>query len=873
MLWARLRAFFRHRVRRPQVDRSLDREIQSYLQMDIDAKVRSGLSPDAARRGALAEFGGVAQVKEGTRDARAGAWVDALLHDFRAALRTIRRTPAFSCAIVTSLSLGLASMLAAMGFLNGMLFRAPSGVASPDDLVRLAIDLRCGVYSCGQLTDDEIERLTRGVEGISGIVAAATANVAIGVGGAESVAANLVSANYFNVLGVRLAAGRAFRAGDDPLVAVIGHQLWKRAFAQDRAIIGRTLRVADAVVEIVGVAPEGFSGISDGLPQPGYSPPDIWLPLRLASRVASAGRTSLSYVGRLDPGQDATVAQSRLAAAVNLLAKARGLSDSPQVEVRPTGIDPIRATGIILLVLSIPLAVLAIASVNAGGLLMARASLRGHEIAVRLALGARRSRLVQTLLLEGLILALAATAVAIPLARWGLVHASEFFGVIFAIDTGLLGAALLVAAVTAVGFGLAPALAVSAERPARALAGHSRDLTPRQVRTRKGLVVGQMALSIGLLAIGTQLATAFAAVNATNTVDSDHVLMASFDLRQVNIPDHEAHPFYERLVDRASAIGGVEAVGAGGLTAFWRFNGGTDNVMVWNPGDAPDRGTWHRSSTVIGDLFQVVGARVTQGRTFTRDDHLSARPRVAVVNRVFADAHFGPSAIGRSVRVATSRNSHAAGADVTIVGIIEPTWTNEDGAAPSRSAIYLPVPLTSDPRLTVYMRTRQPAMVAGKLRSLVNHIDPRVPLLDVSTLAERSSRAYPESWLSRAAGVLGGVGLALAAFGLAALVSCLVTLRAREIAIRMALGARPGEVLRMVVAQALRLSGAGGAVGIPLALIIGQFIRAEFHQALGIDMVPTTISLVLLVAAALGASAFPALRASRVSPLALLKEQ
>jgi putative ABC transport system permease protein len=351
--------------------------------------------------------------------------------------------------------------------------------------------------------------------------------------------------------------------------------------------------------------------------------------------------------------------------------------------------------------------------------------------------------------------------------------------------------------------------------------------------------------------------------------------MASIDLPQVNVADGQAQAFYRSLVDRVSTLRGVEASGAGGRTAFWRFNDNGDDTssVVWRPFDAPAQGTWHRGGLVIGDLFRVVGARLVQGRFFEPEDHVPVRPGVAVVNGAYARAQFGGAALGQVVRVGLSREDYDTAVDVTIVGVVEPTWRNEDGARPTRTALYLPVPLTPDPSLTVYARTPHPEALAGELRQVVRQIDGRVPILDVATLAERSSRAYPESWLAQAAGALGVLALALAAFGLAGLMSYLVTLRAKEMAVRLALGASPGRVLHMVVMSGLRLSATGGAIGLPLALLVGQVVRVEFHEAPGIDLPSLIISVALLVTAAVAASALPALRASRLSPLALLKEQ
>jgi hypothetical protein len=231
--WSRLVAFVRHRLGRSRGEQSVARELESYLQLEIDAKIESGLSPEAARRAALAEFGGIGRVREGVRDARAGAWVDAATQDVRAALRTIRRTPAFSCAIVVSLTIGLAAVLAAMGLLNGMFFRPPSGVPSPGDLVRVDIEWRGG-----RLTQEETQRLTQGVEGLSRIAAEGSAEVAINIAAAESVRASLVSDNFFDVLGVGIAPGRPFGSKHPAEVAVIAHRLWMRTSRATRRSSG-----------------------------------------------------------------------------------------------------------------------------------------------------------------------------------------------------------------------------------------------------------------------------------------------------------------------------------------------------------------------------------------------------------------------------------------------------------------------------------------------------------------------------------------------------------------------------------------------------------------------------------------------------------
>jgi predicted permease len=874
MRWARLRSFVRHRIRSRRAGRAIDRELEAYLQIDIDDRIRSGLSPEEARRRALAELGGAAHVREAVLDARAGAWMDAWRHDLRAAFRAVLRAPAFSFAIVASLALGLGAMLAATSLVNTMLFARPSGVGAPDELTRFSVGFACGPYSCGGLTDTEAIALTARDTGTARIAAEASADVAVSLDTAASIRAGLVSDNFFDVLGVRPALGRPFASTDAPEVAVLSHRLWTRMFAADPAIVGRAIHVADVIVQVVGVAPEAFQGLGTTTARPGQTDAEIWLPLRLAARVANAGHTDPTYVARLAHGASADTVRAHLTMVAAQLADARPpRRESLRPDVRPLAPSRLRTASIVFVVLSIPLAVLAIASINAASLLLARASLRSHENAVRLALGAARARLIRQGLLESLALSFTATALALPLAKAVLGPLSGVIGQPFVLDLRLVGAALLLAVATAAAFGLMPVLTTSAERPARAFAGPSRDIVPRQLRLRAALVVVQVAVSIGLLAVSLQVSSSFAAANATSAVDARHVLMASIDLRQVNMPEDEGRRFYQQVVDRVSALGDVKAAGAGTLTAFWRFNGNDDgSSMVWTLDEAPDKGRWSRSSVAMGDLFQVAGARMSQGRLFTRDEQTAARPRVAIVNRAFADQRLGGVAIGRRVRVGVSKD-YAAAIEVTIVGVIDPTWTDENGATPTRGAIYFPAALASEPRLVIYALTSNPAVVVTQLRDALRRVDGRVPLRDAATLVERTARAYPEGTLADATRALSIVAFALAGFGLAALVSYLVTIRSHEMAVRLALGARPAGLVHMVVRQALRLAMIGGRIGLPLAFIAGQVVRLEFHQAPGIDVPSTVTSLGLLVAVALAASALPAIRASRTSPLALLKEQ
>jgi predicted permease len=534
--------------------------------------------------------------------------------------------------------------------------------------------------------------------------------------------------------------------------------------------------------------------------------------------------------------------------------------------------DLLKTSTIFVIVMSIPCLVLIIGCINAASLLLARATHRGHEIAVRLAIGASRGRVARQLLLESVLLSLAAAAAALPAAWWGLRVAEHSFGVAIPMDASVLASGLAAAVVSAVGAGLVPALRVSAHRPALALgAAHGSDFTPRQTRMRRALVAVQVAISIGLLMSGAQLVTAFEGLFEKERVDPDRLVMASFDLGQLNVRESSTLAFYRELIDRLHRLPQVEAAGLAGQTAFWNFARGNTTeslVMAWPPNKRP---TTYMGGYAGGDLFRAVGLRVLQGRDFTPEDRAAARPRVAIVSRPLAEELFGPAALGQTVRVAMSRSDASAALDVRIVGIVEPSWDRSYSTKPT-PALFVPVPLGHQPALTLYVRSRVPiGALAPILRDAVRQIDPRVPVINLATLRQRSDRATPEASLGRAVAVFGVVASALAAFGMYALFSYLVTMRKRELAVRMALGASASRTLRLVVRQAMTLAAIGAAVGSPAAVVVAIFINLEFHGMQGLDPMKLAGTVAMFAAVMLLASLVPAIRAARVDPISILK--
>ena len=886
-LWPRLTAFVR-RLRRPASwERRLDDELQAYLDQEIIARIVRGMSPMEARRAALAAFGGVEQVKERVRAGAAGAWLDALRQDLRYAVRALQHSRRFTAWVVGSLAIGMAVTIAALALLSATMFQPFPAITDQHRLVRISVSRDCGRPDCWipMTSADDFDALTEGLTGLRGLAAYAGGDIAAALPAARSMRSLVASPNYFQVLGVRPVLGRAFEPGDagtSAAVAVIAHSAWIREFDGDPAIVGRSIRVADRFVNIIGVAPPDFIGIDRV--RPGSGAPDIWLPLWLADAVlppTSAEHRrqerSMAFVGRLDDGVDAARLRAEARVVALRLAAARNQASARTEVDRVWRVRPRSWQFGVIIVMPIPILVLVIACVNAANLMLARGSQRQREMAIRLAIGAGRGRIVRQLLIESAGLALLATAVALPCAWWALQFATSPLGERISIDAVVLALTVLVAAATTVAFGLAPAIRVSAQQPSSSLgpvAARS-DTIPRQSRARRVLVGAQVALSLGLLATAWQLVSTVRAQAVSGGIPADRLLMARFDLQPLMIGPGEVERFYADLAIGAARLPGVEAVGVARHTSVWTFGqaASSRSIRVWRHDDTPEQGRLTSGGYAGGALLEAVGVRVLAGRGFTDADR-TARPQVAVVNQTFARDLDG-SAVGSVVRVAPRDRAYAEAMDVRIVGVIESVLEprlEQDEPPPAK--IYLPSAIEPEPALAVYVRTQgRAAEIAQPLRELVGRIAPRVPIQEIGSLEEINERSYgTQLWLARAAALLGGIGLLLAAAGLYGVSSYVVTMRAREMAIRMAIGARPGVILAMVLRDSMRVAVVGLLVGGAAAFAVSRVIQSEYHGIERLDRLAFGGAAAVFLAAMLLAGALPAIRASRLDPVEHLKD-
>jgi putative ABC transport system permease protein len=823
-----------------------------------------------------------------------------LAQDFRYSVRSLVGARGFSIGVITSLTLGIVANAVVFALINSLFFRPFPAIEAQDALVRIGFHRTCGRPGCVIHTSsyDDYNAMRDALPSLNGLTARSSAHVAVRIRGeASALGAALVSANYFTVLGVRPVLGRAFTAREaarsNAHVAVISYRLWRRAFHGDHAVLGEFVDVGTESVQIVGVAPEGFAGVSKGdlLAIGDRRGTEIWLPLAIGDGVAGRVPTQpgapatpddeyhIDYIGRLAPGAtlQQAAAEARVFAARLWAARpdtrAGAYTNVDRVWItNPSTIIPVMAA-----FMPVPLLVLALACLNAANLFLARATARARDVAVRLALGASRWRIVRQLLMESVLLATGAAALAVPITAWILALTQRFVPLPMPFDGGVLGLTLAVAGASVVMFGLAPAFRAASERATGAL-GSSRpgDVGARTTRVRRGLVVAQIALSLGLLATGGQSISAVSAViSTTGASDPDRLILASFDLNQLKFPAQAGREFYRALLDRASQMPQIEAAGLARATVMWSFGRGSGNnrVAVWLPEDAPKKGRSFRGGYIAGDLFRAIGLRVIQGRGFTAED-AAARPHVAIVNPSMARRLFGGAAIGRTVRVA-ARNRYEESFDVRVVGIVEPTREQTTTGQQPLDAIYLPAPLEYEPALTLYARSKVPMEVlVPALRQAVAEIDGRVPLTEASTLTDRTEfRNFEEHLMGRGATALGIVALVLATAGLYSLFSFIVSLRAREMGVRMALGAEPSTVLRLVLRQAMRLAFVGAAIGGIIAIIAGALVHAEVYGTPSIDPFAFIASAALLLASMLTAGFVPAWRASRVDPMVVLRQE
>jgi predicted permease len=823
--------------------------------------------------------------------------------DLSYAVRTFTKTPGFTAIAVLVLGIGIGANTAIFTLVNELLLRPLSGRAS--ELV--------GVYRHDRVVPDSYQSFSYPMyldvrdrtEVFDAVMAYTFTMVGTPVGeGMRRTLAAVVSSNYFDTLGVRLAAGRPFsideeRPGARIPVAIATYARWMQE-GRDPAFIGKTIRINAIDFNVIGVAPEGFTGTM------ALVSAEVYLPLGMfdtvvTDRFKNNGRglgdrsnASVVIVGRVKPGMTDAVVSGRLDALSRQLEAAYpdehknlSLTASPLPRMsggpRPQDNSPLVAFTALLLGLSG--IVLVIACLNIANMLLARGSSRRKELALRLALGAGRARVVRQLLTESVLLAGAGAALGLILSMWTTrVLAASIAGALpFTVtfssrpDALVLLATVGFAAVSTIAFGLGPALRLSR----RDLVADLRDRTGegastgRRFGARNLLVVGQVALSLAMLTSGGIFArTALAAGMNNPGFNYDRLFIARLENALAGFDETRGRTVFAAVLDRLRSMPGVEAAT---FTSSMPFSDSVEGAMFEVVGDSTRQQVRARAHRVIGaDYFQALGLRMIRGREFTPAEESSvSAPRIAIVDEKFAAELFaGQDPIGQMIRAA-SDDSSARGEPMEIVGVAPPLREEllDRGPVP-----HVFVPSGRNYRAAMFAIVRMkaaddPFATLDAIRQTIRSADAGLPVVSLSTMAAFHSGSL-ELWALRAGGwlftVLGFLALLLAGVGVYGVRSYVVSQRTREIGIRMALGASARDVLGLILRDGFRLTAVGIAIGVPLAMLVSLAFTQVFVDIGRLDAGVIGVATVVLVVAATIASGVPARRATKVQPLTAL---
>lgn len=813
-----------------------------------------------------------------------------LLNDARYALRAFRRQPVFFGVAALVLALGTGAVSTIFSVANAIVLRPIPGARDASSLVEVG---RTRPAGGGSLTASYpyYHHIATGTKSLDGLAAWGMMLLNASTGG-QGIAGlgNAVSGNYFSVLGVTPALGTFFTGTDDVAlgrepVAVVSHAFWQRHLGGDSAVVGKTFRVNGRVLTILGVAPPRFTGVYPALRT------DIWVPLALRaqlrgneSNLDNAGSSWMQLVGRLAPGVAAEQARQELSALTAQYVAGAGDGESRMTsEYSAADVDPVAGvpadvsgavTGFLGVLLAIAALVLMIASMNVASMLLSRAVVRRREIAMRMALGASRRRLVRQLLVESSLLFAAGGALGTLVAVWGtrLLQRIELpidipIDLNVAPDARVLVVTLVVALLTGLAFGLAPAFQGSRLDVQTALRSDSAGAGRRKSRLRNGLIVGQIAVSLLLLSCAGLFVRALGRGRAADPgFKVDGVVTAMIDVESAGYQDERARTFFRTLGDRMAALPGVQSVANARMLPLSMSNSG---LLINIPGHIPPNGLEGipvSSNTVDDGYFNALRIPLLRGRPFARTDDERA-PHVAVVNETFARTYFPQGdAVGQAFRLDSNL--------VTIVGIARDSKFNRLDEAPT-PFLYLPVAQhwRSTSNILVHT-TGAPEPVTMALLREIAALDPNLPAPRVTTLQQATAVVLlPQRVAAAVTGALGVVGLLLAAVGLFGVLSFSTAQRTREIGVRLALGASRLGIVRMVLGEGIRLVGIGIAVGLVLAVAATRALRPLLF---GIDPLdPLTFAAMgsVLVVVAVVATLIPARRAATVDPMRSMREE
>jgi macrolide transport system ATP-binding/permease protein len=880
----RLRSIF-HKNR---AELDLGEELQFHLQNQIDEYVAQGMNPKEARHAAVRTLGGIEQAKAECRDARKVSLIENFLQDVRFGLRMLRRSPGFSLLAISCLTLGIGANAAVFGWIEGILFRPYPAVAHQERLVAIGGTSRDEPLA-GPLSWADFRDLERSCTLCETLFVSKITGTTLSIGDrAERTTGSIVSANYFDAIGVPPMIGRGFLHGEDEgqnahPVAVISYQLWQGRFRGDPQIVGTTQRLNGVMHTIVGVAPEGFYGTFVGWGM------NFWVPASMEDlfesggyKLEDRGARWIEAYARLKPGVTFAQAQEEFAAiSTRLEAEYPATNRGRAIRLWPLWQTPFNNAGTLLPTLEIMLAVVAfvlfIACANVGNLLLVRSLGRRHEMSVRLALGAGRARLCRQLLTEGLVLSLFGAAGGLLVAYWcrhALVLLFPARGGVQMhlpgeIDWRVLTLSAGVCLVTTLLMGLVPAMHTGKIDLAHSMKLESAGMVGGRGRAwmRSGLVVVQVSLSFVLLVgAGLLMQSLLKVRSASPGFDTRGVQDTAIDLVSAGYTPERAQTFQDALLERVRALPGVESAAFAKMTPLSYVSSATAPIVVDGYQPPPEESPTAEYNEVGDNYFVTMGIPLVAGREFTRaDDEKVAR--VAVVNETMAQRYWpGRSPLGERLQL--------KGRSTQVVGIAKDSKYSSVREKPT-PFFFVPLRQNSLRGSVLNIRTPlAPQTMATAIAREVHALDSSLAPYEVITMQEQLDRSTSAQMVAvTLVGILCVLALVLAAIGLYGVMSYAVSQRTRELGLRMALGADASNLLRLVLSRGLALTGAGVLLGAATALLLTRLLGNLLYKVSPRDPVAFGSAFAVMALVSVAACLLPAWRAAQTDPMRALRTE
>ena len=881
----------RNQSRDDDLARDIDREMSFHLAERTDDLVAGGMTPDRARHEARRRFGNVGMQKEDTRQRNLFTWLDILVGDLRYAFRALRSTPAFTLVAILSLGLGVGANTAIFSILNAVMLKALP-VAHPEELVAVMRDKDSEIF-----TNPLWEAIRDRQDVFAGVFAFGGTRLSLTNGGeARWIVADWVSGDYFTTLGVQPAAGRLIARSDDvrgcAANAVISHGFWQSEYAGDPKVIGKTVSLNGHPFSIIGVADPRFAGVVVGLAPQAYVPLCSQAIVEGPEILDARSNWYLQIMGRPKQGVSLAQIDARLGTLAPQISAATLPPNWPpealesykkatlSVQPTPNGFSNVRTQYKTALydLMAIVALVLVVACANVANLLLARATVRRREVAVRLALGAGRMRIARQLITESLLLSSCGALLGVAIATWGsrllvslLSRSNEAIAIDLSPDARMLGFTILVTMATGLIFGVAPAWQASHVDPHAALKSQSRGFAEGfgRLRFARALVVSQLAISLVLIAAAGLLIGSWRRLATLNPgFRRTQVLLVSASLRNAALQGPERAVLINELLTRLRQLPGVRGASTAAITPVSGMGWNGDiKVPGYIAASRRDALTWFNA--VSDGYFSSLGIPMLAGRDFDASDTPTSG-KTAIVSESMAKKFFGTvNVVGRTFQTREGREFSPAYRIIGVVGSTKYRSLRDSMSA----VIYLPgYESVMDDRVNFIVQSDAPLSLVPPVKQLFAQSSPRISL-EFTTLEHQLDESMRlMSATASLAGFFGALAVILATIGLYGIMSYSVARRRNEIGVRIALGAGRARVVRLVLGDVGKILVLGVALGVAVSTAATKLLTSFIYEVSRNDPVMLGGAAAVLVMVGILAAALPALRASRLDPVDALRQ-